>query len=63
MEVESKIKNIIRVWAKRHEHSIVVSESEIDELAEKLEQVVYETARKAHKHGWEGKELWTRYST
>jgi len=63
MEIESKIKNIIRVWARRHEHSIVVSESEIDELAEKIAVFTQEIARDACKTGWEREVKWTEFST
>ncbi len=51
IEIESRIGNIIRVWAKRHEHSIVVSENEIDELAERISEAIREVIREARKNG------------
>jgi hypothetical protein len=51
VEIEQRIENMIRVWAKRHEHSVVVSKSEIDELAERIFRIAAELIREARKDG------------
>jgi len=46
-----KIENMIRTWTESHKHSIIISESEIDELAERIARTMSEITKEARKDG------------